>query len=483
MKRLCLLFLIFLMSIVTVAAQSSVEWLTLDSCKAYALENQAAMKNALLDIEMAKETRRAALTKYFPTISVMAGYYHSQNPLLDINSADEKEHIEISSSTTGESLQQQIDDLQQQLDGYGLDIDVNELINSFLSDYGQNVRIAMFDHGTFAQAMAMQPIFAGGRIVNGNKLAKLGVRASELKLVMTQNEVLLNTEQFYWRVVSLNEKLRTLDRFQTLLDTLEHDAKAAFEAGVMGRNDLLKVRLKQNEAKVQRIQLTNGIAMATMALCQYVGIPYSDSVDYRFDTLSNGRLSLPNSLLSPQHAVAGRAESQLLESAVEAARLQRAMTMGEALPQVAVGATYGTNNLIGNDFRQNGILFATVNIPLTAWWETAHNMRKGTFEQQQAEIKRDDLKQQMVLQTLQARNEMDEAWQLVEVRREAVANADDNLTETSHYYKAGLTSLSDYLEAQTLLQQAQNELIDQIITYHLKTLQYRQLTETDPPSR
>jgi len=476
MKRL-LIFTLALTLLGTAMAQSEVELLTLDSCKAYALRNQAAMKNALLDVEMAKETRRAALTKFFPSVSVTAGYYRSQNPLVDINSADEGANIEITSSNTGETLQQQLDDLQQQIDEAGFDVDVHELINGFLNDYGQNVRITMLDHGAFAQAVAMQPIFAGGRIVNGNRLAKLGVKASELKLVMTQNEVVLNTEQYYWRGVSLQEKLRTIDYFQTLLDTLEHDAQAAFDAGVLGRNDLLKVRLKQNETKALRIQLTNGISMATMALCQYVGLPYGDSLHYRFESLSDSQLLLTNAWVTPERAVEGRAESQLLETAVEADRLQKAMTMGEALPQVAVGATYGTNNLIGSDFRQNGILFATVSVPLSAWWETAHNMRRETLQRQQSENKRDDLRQQMVLQTYQAWNEMNEAWELVGVRREAVANAADNLTETGHYYKAGLTSLSDYLEAQTMLQQAQDQLIDQMIAYHLKVLQYRQLTE------
>lgn len=475
MRKPFFLALALLVLSTATTAQPQVQWLQLDSCKALALRNQAAMKNAALEVEMAKETRRAALTKFFPSVSLMAAYYHSQHPLVDLSTDDERDKIEITSHSTGETLEQQINDLQQRITDLGLDINVRQFVESFIADYGVDVSIRMLDHGAFANALAVQPIFAGGRIVNGNRLAKLGVEAAEEKANVTRNEVEMTTEQYYWRVVSLNEKLKTLDRFQTLLDTLEHDAAAAVEAGVLSRNEWLKVRLKQNESSALRIQLTHGIALATRALCQYVGLPFDENTAYRFDSLPYDIQAEMPLAVNPSQAVEGRAESRLLQKAVDAARLQKAMAVGEALPQVSVGATYGTNNLLGNEFRQNGMVFATVNVPLTAWWETAHKVRKENLQRRLAENQRDDLLQQMQLQTLQAWNELSEAWQLVYVRREAVDNAQENLRETGHYYKAGLISLSDYLEAQTLLQQAHDQLIDQLIAFQLKSLQYSQM--------
>ena len=59
-----------------------------DSCVVLALQNQAAMQNALLNVSAAAETRRAAFTKYFPTLSGSAGYFHATNPLIDLSTAD-----------------------------------------------------------------------------------------------------------------------------------------------------------------------------------------------------------------------------------------------------------------------------------------------------------------------------------------------------------------------------------------------------------
>lgn len=473
MKRSFVFYIIPLLGLWTsVANAQRVEVLTLDSCKAMALRNQAAVKSSLLDVEKAEETRKAALTKYFPTVQAMAGYFQSQRPLIDISTADNDGNMQISSSQTGESFEQQVQHIQQQVDNVGLDINVQQLIDDFVEQYGQDIRLQMLDHGAFANVMAVQPVFAGGRIWHGNQLARLGVSAAELQLAMSRNEVCLNTEQYYWRVVSLGEKMRMLDRAQELLDTLERDAEAAHKAGVLGRNDLLKVRLKKHETQVLRVQLQNGIALATRALAQYVGMPYDAAVRYELDELKDQQI-LP--LREPNAAT--RTEAQLIEKGVEAERLQHAMAVGEALPQVAVGATYGVNNVIGNDFRGNGMIFATVNIPISAWWETTHNARKERLEQRQAELRRDDLREQLLLQEVQAANEMTEAWLLIDVREQAVRDAQENLAETRHYYEAGLASVSDYLEAQTLLQQAEDALIDQRIAYQLKRLAYAQMTE------
>ena len=348
-----------------------------------------------------------------------------------------------------------------------------ELVNWFIDRISVDAQLQMLDHGTFANATLMQPVFAGGRIINGNKLAKLGVQAAELQLVMTRNEVEQNVYALYWQIVSLHEKQRTLRQVQLMLDTLERDAAAAVSAGVTSRNDLLKVQIKQSELAVAGVQLSNGLELATRALCQYMGVPY-DSVRYTFDTLSLRETDIPAPLpyADPADAVARRSETRLLQIGTDAARLQKRMAAGEALPQVAVGATYGYNNLARPVMQANGLVFATVNIPLTAWWETAHNIRKEELQRRKAENTQRDMQEKLILQTLQLWSRMNESYSLIAVRRHAMEQAGDNFNEVKNYFDAGMNSMKDYLEAQTLLQQARNELADQVVDYLLQRKQY-----------
>ena len=457
MKRTLITLLLTALAATATAQERPTVHLPLDSCTAWALQHQAALKNAAIEVEMAQETRRAALTKYFPTLYMSAFYFQAKDPLVDVKASENGDKIQVSTH----------------IDGF--DGDLEEIVHKLLERVSFDARLQLFEHGAVVNAVAMQPIFAGGRIVNGNRLAELGVQAAELKLAMTTDEVEMNTRQYYWRVVSLQTKTATVQQALQLLDTLEHDAVAAHNAGVIGRNDLLKVRLKKNEMLASEVQLKNGIELATMALCQYVGIPYEEGTEYTFDTIAiDRRLADSPSLLT----AAGRKESQLLELGVEASRLQKAMALGEALPQVTVGATYGLNNLMDNGFKGNGLMFATLTVPLTAWWETAHKVRKAELERQQAELKRDDLREQMELQNRQAWNEMNEAYTQTGIRQQAMDDAEDNLKEIRQYYQAGLQGVADLLEAQTLLTQARNEWVDQLITFQLKYFRYYQLSHT-----
>ena len=457
MKRTLITLLLTALAATATAQERPTVHLPLDSCTAWALQHQAALKNAAIEGEMAQETRRAALTKYFPTLYMSALYLQAKDPLVDVKASENGDKIQVST----------------RIDGF--DGDLEEIVQKLLERVSFDARLQLFEHGAVVNAVAMQPIFAGGRIVNGNRLAELGVQVAELKLAMTTDEVEMNTRQYYWRVVSLQTKTATVQQALQLLDTLEHDAVAAHNAGVIGRNDLLKVRLKKNEMLASEVQLKNGIELATMALCQYVGIPYEEGTEYTFDTIAiDRRLTDSPSLLT----AAGRKESQLLELGVEASRLQKAMALGEALPQVTVGATYGLNNLMDNGFKGNGLMFATLTVPLTAWWETAHKVRKAELERQQAELKRDDLREQMELQNRQAWNEMNEAYTQTGIRQQAMDDAEDNLKEIRQYYQAGLQGVADLLEAQTLLTQARNEWVDQLITFQLKYFRYYQLSHT-----
>ena len=63
-----------------------------------------------------------------------------------------------------------------------------------------------------------------------------------------------------------------------MLDTLQHDVSVAFKAGLVQRTDLLKVQLKLNELQVNRMKLTNGIALSKMALCQHIGVAYDSTL-------------------------------------------------------------------------------------------------------------------------------------------------------------------------------------------------------------
>lgn len=168
------------------------------------------------------------------------------------------------------------------------------------------------------------------------------------------------------------------------------------------------------------------------------------------------------------NAVAGRKEHQLLNLNVQAEQLKKRMIVGEALPQLAVGASAAYGNLIVDRYSANGLAFATLQVPLTDWWTTAHKAREQELRIQQAENNSRDLNEKMVLETEQALLNVHEAYALVALADSTLMDAANNLEDIQTQYAAGLVPISEVLEAQTLYQSAQDRRTEARIDYRLK---------------
>ena len=138
-----------------------------------------------------------------------------------------------------------------------------------LAALGSPISMSMLKNGTIAGVTAVQPVFAGGQIINGNKLAKVGEEVSRLQLQLSENEVEKQTEQYYWQLVSLQEKMKTIEAVQALLADIYEDVEVAVRAGVAMRNDLLQVQLRQNDVESQKLKVKNGIFIVMQLLGQY----------------------------------------------------------------------------------------------------------------------------------------------------------------------------------------------------------------------
>lgn len=426
---------------------ANAQQLSVDSCKALALRNNAAVKNADLDVQAAEEVKKQAFTKYFPNVSALAGGYYALKPLVEYG----------------------IDDIRNAT--------ARQWLHNLYFEYGAAIglpdKLSLFENGVMVGAAVVQPVYMGGQIVNGNRLAKVGVEAAELQQQLTQEKLLLQVEENYWLVVSLMEKRKTLRQALVFLDTLHRDATVAAEAGLISPNDSLKVVLKQHEMQSNLLKVNNGIQLATMALCQMIGIEYSDNLILTdtFEDTSNRLYSMSDAIT----AVQNRKESQLLDLQVSAGELKKKMAIGEALPHLMVGASASYGNLVFDRYTANGLAFATLQVPLTGWWESSHKMKQQDILIQKAENERIDLTQKMVLETQQAWFNVQEANSQVLLSETAVRDAETNWQSSQVNYQAGLIPISELLEAQTLYRQAQDQLIDAKISYRTALLRYRML--------
>ena len=433
---------------------STAQTYSLEQLKDSALLNNIAMRSARLDIDAAQQQRKEAFTNFFPNVSGTGLWFNANKGMaqMDMNLSEQIP------PELGATLSQM-------------------LPPEALAALGSPISISMMKNGTIGSLMAIQPLFTGGQIINGNKLAKVGEDVSRLQLQLSENEVLKQTEQYYWQLVSLEQKMKTIDAVEALLQEIHKDVDVAVRAGVAMRNDLLQVQLRQNDIQSQKLKLQNGISLVKMLLGQYCGLGDElwnvECGKWNEDTSSAEQISfhIPPSTFNENVLP----EYQLLQKQVEATKLQRKMEVGKNLPSLGIGAGYNYHNLLDND-HTFGMVFATVSVPISDWWGGSHAIKRKKIQQQKAEEQLEDNSQLLKIRMQKAWNDVQESYQQLGIARQSIEQAEENLRLNRNYYKAGTCRMSDLLEAQLLYQQSCDKHTDAYADYQNKLLEYRQAT-------
>jgi len=422
--------------------------LTLAESKALALRNNVEMKNGQLETEAAREAKKAAFTKYFPSVSASGIALEADDPLMEI-------------TTKGGNL--------PVYDG-----NPANLPNATQFAYLPGSTMGLLGSLKTGAITAVQPVFAGGRIVNGNRLASLGVAASEDKSRLVRNEVLRSTEEQYWQIVSLAEKAKTLASYETLLRRLLAQVEDAWNAGLVMKNDVLKVKLELSGVLLNESKVENGRALAAMAFCRYLGIDYDPALELTDALVVEG----PPDPYKADHqaALAGRPEYRLLQASVRAETLKTRLTLGELLPQLGVGVAGLYMKMDDAKGRTNGLVFGTLSVPLSGWWEGSHALGQQRAREEIARNTLRDGEALLLLQMEKAWKDLTDADRGLALCRESEAQADENLKVNQDGYDNGLITVSDLLEAQALRQQARDRLTDAMAAYKIKLVQYLQVT-------
>lgn len=422
----------------TISAQS------LDSLKTLALQNSAAVKSAQRTLQKSEHQKKSAFTNYFPQISAVGLGFKTNEDIIstEINPA---EHIPQSlAATLGQMLPPEA-----------------------LGSLTQPIEINAIDGGIVTGVTAIQPVFAGGQIVNGNRLAKLGSEVSQIQLEDAQKSATFEVENYYWQIVALQYKRRTINTLDTMLQNIEKDAQAAVDAGIRQRNDFLQVQLKRNELKTGIIELNNGIHTLKLLLANITG-SNADSLQIYFSIDPKDDTPI---VIDSIGSILQTSEYRLLEKNLQASKLQHKLTLGKNMPSVAIGASYLYNRIEKTDI-DFGTIFATVQIPISGWWGGSHEVKMKKIEVENAQEMLNDNAQKLSIRLQNSYNSMRAASDKTTVSALSVEQAQENLRLYTDYYQVGTCSMSDLLQAQSQYQNAVDSFAESFCNFQKAKAEY-----------
>ena len=185
---------------------------------------------------------------------------------------------------------------------------------------------------TVGAATLTQPIFMGGKIIAYNKITKYAEQLAEAQHATGLQDIILNTDQAYWQVVSLANKKKLAESFLNLVQKLDSDVSKMVNEGVATKADALSVKVKVNEAEMTLTQVENGLSLSKMVLCQLCGLPLDTDITLADEDMSS--LTLPNAYTEANvnTALANRQELKSLELASEIYRQKVNVVRSDFLP-------------------------------------------------------------------------------------------------------------------------------------------------------
>lgn len=332
-----------------------------------------------------------------------------------------------------------------------------------------------------------QPIYTGGRIMAGKRMARIGEAAAGEQLRMTRMDVLVDADNAYWTCIAVDRKVRMLESYCAQMDTLYDQMSGSLSAGMIIENDLLRIKAKQSEIHYQLQKARNGADLCRLSLCRLIGVDDTTAI---VPTDTTWVVADPGLLTA---SIDNRPELTLLKQQVEVGRQQIKSTRAEMLPTVGLSAGYtyygniklnslvdvgnGTMMPYSQEFRDGiGMVMLAVKVPLFHWGEVHKKVRKARYELRSAELELQKNTRLLNLEVQQAIRNVQDGYRLVGTAETGVEQALENLRVMRNRYESSMATLTDLLDAQSQWQQAESNLIEAHTQYKIYETQYLRAT-------
>ena len=468
------------LSVYAVGAQ---QVLSLDSCRALAMANNKELLISQEKINAAHYQKKAAFANYLPKFDATGAYIRNQKEISLLSDAQKDALSNIGTNLSG-ALQNGVQNMIAQNPGLLQNPQFMQLLQAFgsvdlagpLNQVGSSL-VDAFRTDTrnmYVGAITLtQPLYMGGKIRAYNKITKYAEELARQQHSTGMQEVILNTDQAYWQVVSLVHKKKLAEGY--------HVDKMINE-GVTTKADGLSVKVKVNEAEMTLTKVDDGLSLSRMLLCQLCGLDLTTDIvleDEREENLEEAGIA--SNQINMESVYAIRPEVRSLELASKIYEQKVNVTRSEMLPSIALMGSYmATNPSVLNSFEKKfkgmwnvGVM---VSVPLWHWGEGINKVKAAKAEANIARYQLEEAKEKIQLQVSQSAFKVNEAAQKLVMAEKNLEKADENLRYATLGFEEGVIPASNVLEAHTAWLSAQSEKIDAQIDVKLTDLYLKKAT-------
>jgi outer membrane protein len=304
-----------------------------------------------------------------------------------------------------------------------------------------------------------QPLFTGFRLLSNARAADALARASRSDLRNDEDELRFAIIAAYWTVYQTLQTQDYVRQNVVRLESYQSDTRRLVDAGLATRNDLLRIEVQLNTARLGRIDAENDVQLATMNLNNLIGKPLES--EWQFTSHPDTSYAVAGDTGSLRDSVFSlRPDMEALSARIEASKASVSSARGGYWPQLMFNGNYYYQrpNSRWQPTRDEFLSAWDVGIQLQFdvwnWGQTSAQVSQAQSVLRQNELLFDQLKENVRLDVRRSTLSLQRTNEKVGVARVTIDQAEENVRSLREKYQAGLSTSTELLDANVALLQA-----------------------------
>jgi len=416
LNSLIALFLFFIFYHSPVSSAQKEQVYSLDESIAEALENNWSLKATKEKIDQAVNVKQQARAEFLPKLGMTYGYTRlSEQPIIRSKSSDPA-----------------------------------------LPDFS-GLALGSQDNYQW-KGTVTQPLFTGFALVSSLQLAKLGIDQSEMEFELGKLDLALRVKEAYFDILIADKAVEVAEKDVESRESNVNVARSFYNVGMIPVNDLLKAEVELANSHQNLIKARNGARLARSAFNTVLARPVNASVDVE-DILVYRKEQVPFEEYMAQ-ALKDRPEMKLININILQSDQQIRLAGSKNYPEISLMYDYikegDEPGVSGSPFHDANRWEATAVCSWTFWeWgKTYYSVKEKEALKRELTQTRMALEDSIRLELKDAILAMKTAEENIPTTKKAVEQGEENLRVNEERYKAQVTTITEVLDAQTLLTQA-----------------------------
>jgi outer membrane protein len=316
------------------------------------------------------------------------------------------------------------------------------------------------------------------QVFTGLQAAKKSEAYYNLSSELTEEQVIEQVANTYYQVLVNRQRLTVIDTNIKNVRVVEKIIGNQYANGLARKIDVDRIKVNLTNLQTQQEQTTNAVTQLENQLKFYMGMPVNTAITLPINEL-NEVATLPT--LTDSLEMAGRTEMRLMDVQRDLLVLQRKAYVSEYYPSLSLTGNFSyTGQSDKFDlFRSNSSAFwydasaigLSLRIPIFNGFATRSRVRQADVDIKKADEDRRQTSNSLNLAYENAKIQLKNSIVTINSQRENVTLAEEIYQSTQNNYNNGLAALTDLLDTENALTEAQNSYTQALLNYKIAEIQ------------